>query len=53
MVWNEMFRQFHFQLNEKFVRRQKLLGGLDLDGFFMGAVMIAGLEFLLIFLGSE
>lgn len=44
MVWNYMFRQFHFQLNEKFARQDEGSGDLDLDGYFMGTATIAGLE---------
>ena len=57
MVWNEKFRQFHFQLNEKFVflscQTAELLRDLILDAYFMVESKIPVFESLLTHLGSE
>lgn len=42
MVWNEKFKQFHFQLNEKFVflshRTEQALGRFESGCIFHGGV---------------
>lgn len=57
MVWNEKFRQFHFQLNEKFVflscQTAELLRDLILDAYFMVESKIPVFESLLTHLGSD
>lgn len=57
MVWNEKFRQFRFQLNEKFVflshQPEQVLGGLKPDAYFMVESIVARFESLLTQLGSE